>query len=93
MMRRFTAYDQPFYGRADNLVLGPLNLAETADAAGLAGSDAVDAHLITGGLPGMLLRWPSGTPAEDHLHAAGPTPGTPCSRTGGAAGVAGPSNR
>ncbi|MBO3742959.1 ATP-binding protein [Actinoplanes sp. NEAU-H7] len=67
MMQRLTAYDRPFYGRADNLVLGPLNLAETATASGLAGSDAIDAHLITGGLPGVLLRWPTGTPAEDHL--------------------------
>src|SRR5690349_5938454 len=53
MMHRLTAYDRPFYGRADNLVLGPLNLAETAAATGLAGSDAIDAHLITGGLPGI----------------------------------------
>jgi hypothetical protein len=47
MMQRLTAYDRPFYGRADNLVLGPLNLGETAAAAG--------------GLPGVLLRWPTGT--------------------------------
>ena len=30
MMERLTAYDRPFFGRADNLVLGPLNPAETA---------------------------------------------------------------
>ncbi|MFD0522392.1 AAA family ATPase [Paractinoplanes durhamensis] len=69
MMQRLTAYDRPFYGRADNLVLGPLNLAETAVAAGLTGSDAIDAHLITGGLPGILLRWPSGTSADDYLRS------------------------
>jgi hypothetical protein len=28
--QRLTAYDRPFYGRADNLILGPLNRAETA---------------------------------------------------------------
>ena len=27
MMQRLTAYDRPFYGRADSLVLGPLNVA------------------------------------------------------------------
>ena len=32
MMERLTAYDRPFYGRADNLVLGPLNPAETGQA-------------------------------------------------------------
>lgn len=77
MMQRLTAYDRPFYGRADNLVLGPLNLAETAAAAGLAGSDAIDAHLITGGLPGILLRWPTGTPADDYLREECADPASP----------------
>ncbi|MDT5042584.1 MAG: uncharacterized protein QOE51_3569 [Actinoplanes sp.] len=77
MMQRLTAYDRPFYGRADNLVLGPMNLAETAAAAGLAGSDAIDAHLITGGLPGILLRWPAGTPADDYLRAECADPAAP----------------
>jgi hypothetical protein len=63
MMARLTAYDQPFYGRADNLVLGPLNPAETGDAIGLAGADAIDAHLVCGGLPGILRAWPDATPA------------------------------
>jgi uncharacterized protein len=30
MMERLTAYDRPFFGRADNLVLGPLNPADVA---------------------------------------------------------------
>ncbi|XVV09878.1 ATP-binding protein [Actinoplanes sp. CA-131856] len=77
MMRRLTAYDRPFYGRADNLVLGPLNLAETATAAGLVGSDAIDAHLITGGLPGVLRRWPAGTPAVEHLRDELTDPASP----------------
>jgi hypothetical protein len=77
MMQRLTAYDRPFYGRADNLVLGPLNLAETAAATGLAGSDAIDAHLITGGLPGILLRWPSGTSADDYLRDECADPASP----------------
>ncbi|GLW35576.1 ATP-binding protein [Actinoplanes regularis] len=77
MMQRLTAYDRPFYGRADNLVLGPLNLAETAAVTGLAGSDAIDAHLITGGLPGILLRWPSGTSADDYLRDECADPASP----------------
>lgn len=77
MMQRLTAYDRPFYGRADSLVLGPLNLAETAAATGLSGADAIDAHLITGGLPGILLRWPSGTPAGDHLRTESADPASP----------------
>lgn len=77
MMRRLTAYDRPFYGRADNLVLGPLNVAETATATGLTGSDAIDAHLITGGLPGILMRWPSATPADDYLRDECTDPASP----------------
>jgi AAA+ ATPase superfamily predicted ATPase len=67
MMARLTAYDQPFYGRADNLVLGPLNPAETGDALGLTGADAIDAHLVSGGLPGILRAWPHATPALTFL--------------------------
>ncbi|GIF22841.1 ATPase [Paractinoplanes tereljensis] len=77
MMQRLTAYDRPFYGRADNLVLGPLNLAETAAATSLTGSDAIDAHLITGGLPGILLRWPAGTAADDYLRDECADPASP----------------
>lgn len=67
MMQRLTAYDRPFYGRADNAVLGPLNPAETGAALGLADADAVDAHLVSGGLPGILANWPDELPALDYL--------------------------
>jgi hypothetical protein len=60
MMERLTAYDRPFYGRADNLLLGPLNPAEVGTALGLDAADAVDAYLISGGLPGILRAWPTG---------------------------------
>ncbi len=54
MMERLTAYDRPFYGRADNLLLGPLNPAEVGDALSLGPADAIDAGLLSGGLPGVL---------------------------------------
>jgi hypothetical protein len=63
MMERLTAYDRPFYGRADNLVLGPLNVAETGQALGLEAADAIDAQLVSGGLPGIVSTWPHGAPA------------------------------
>ncbi|MEU7140979.1 ATP-binding protein [Nocardia sp. NPDC046473] len=62
MMERLTAYDRPFYGRADNLVLEPLNPAEVGHALGLDAAESIDAHLITGGLPGILRSWPHGLP-------------------------------
>lgn len=67
MMERLTAYDRPFFGRADNLVLDPLNPAQMQQALGLPAADAIDAHLITGGLPGILRTWPHGMPAQAFL--------------------------
>jgi uncharacterized protein len=77
MMERLTAYDRPFYGRADNLTLGPLNPAETGDALGLAAADAVDAHLVSGGLPGILRAWPHSTPALAFLEQECADPASP----------------
>src|SRR5262249_22919677 len=67
MMERLTGYDRPFFGRADNMVLGPLNPAETGHALDLVSADAIDAHLITGGLPGIIRTWTTGTPPMDFL--------------------------
>jgi hypothetical protein len=63
MMERLTAYDRPFFGRADNLLLGPLNPADMGAALGLDAADAIDAHLMSGGLPGILRAWPEGLAA------------------------------
>ncbi|WP_026925442.1 ATP-binding protein [Glycomyces arizonensis] len=77
MMERLTAYDRPFYGRADNMELRPLNPADTADATGLEGADAVEAHLLSGGLPGILSRWPTGMPPLEHLRGQAADPSAP----------------
>ncbi|MFE7275553.1 ATP-binding protein [Streptomyces sp. NPDC057623] len=77
MMERLTAYDRPFYGRADSLVLGPLNPAEVGEALGLDAADAIDAHLVSGGLPGILRAWPHGTPALDFVKAECADPASP----------------
>ncbi|MCC9309089.1 AAA family ATPase [Kitasatospora sp. RB6PN24] len=77
MMERLTAYDRPFYGRADNLTLGPLNPAETGSALGLEPADAIDAHLVSGGLPGILRVWPHATPALPFLEQECADPASP----------------
>ncbi|MCP2343153.1 AAA family ATPase [Actinomadura rupiterrae] len=75
MMERLTAYDQPFFGRADNLVLGPLNVADVGAALGLDAADAVDAHLVSGGLPGIVRAWPHSAPALEFLRGEAGDPG------------------
>jgi len=77
MMERLTAYDRPFFGRADNLLLGPLNPAEVGEALSLAAADAIDAHLLSGGLPGILRAWPDGVPALEFAERECADPASP----------------
>jgi hypothetical protein len=77
MMARLTSYDRPFFGRADNMVLGPLNPAEVGTATGLGPLEAIDAHLITGGLPGVLRSWPHGLPPLRFLEQECADPAAP----------------
>jgi hypothetical protein len=77
MMERLTAYDRPFYGRADTMTLGPLNPAETGRALGLDAADAIDAHLVSGGLPGILRVWPHATPAMAFIEDECADPASP----------------
>lgn len=77
MMERLTAYDRPFYGRADNLVLDPLNPAEVGRALGLDAAESIDAHLITGGLPGILRSWPPGLPPLEFVRRECSDPAAP----------------
>lgn len=77
MMERLTAYDRPFFGRADNLVLGPLNPAEAGAALGLDGAAALDAYLVSGGLPGVLRVWPHGMPALAFIEQECADPASP----------------
>jgi AAA+ ATPase superfamily predicted ATPase len=77
MMERLTAYDRPFFGRADNLLLGPLNPAEVGDALSLQAADAIDAYLLCGGLPGIMRAWPDGVPALEFAERECADPASP----------------
>jgi hypothetical protein len=77
MMERLTAYDRPFFGRADNLLLGPLNPAEVGDALSLQAADAIDAYLLSGGLPGILRAWPDGVLAAEFAEGECADPASP----------------
>jgi uncharacterized protein len=77
MMERLTAYDRPFFGRADNLLLGPLNPAEVGGVLSLGAADAIDAYLLSGGLPGILRAWPEGIPALEFAERECSDPASP----------------
>lgn len=77
VMERLTAYDRPFFGRADNLLLGPLNPAEVGGVLGLPAADAIDAYLLSGGLPGILRAWPDGVPALEFAERECADPASP----------------
>ena len=60
MMEALNTYGRPFYQRGTEMVVPPLNPAEVATMLGVRPADAIDAYLVTGGLPLILDEWPAG---------------------------------
>ncbi|UZN03774.1 ATP-binding protein [Cellulomonas sp. S1-8] len=67
MMEQLTKADQPFHGRATEMVLHALSPRDVARMTGLTGVDAFDAHLITGGQPLIAQEWRHGETPTDFL--------------------------
>jgi AAA+ ATPase superfamily predicted ATPase len=67
MMEQLSQPDQAFHGRATEMVLDPLNPRDVARMTGLAAYDALDAYLITGGLPLITQEWAPGIPRNEFL--------------------------
>ncbi len=70
MMERLEGYDQPFHGRATPMILEALSPAEVATMTGLAGVEAFDATLITGGQPLVAQDWRPGEPPDEFVRRA-----------------------
>jgi plasmid stability protein len=70
MMEALNEYGRPFHQRATEMVIPPMNPADVADLLGLRGADAIDAYLVTGGLPLVLDEWPTGSGVEAFLEVA-----------------------
>jgi uncharacterized protein len=60
MMERLDDYRRPFHQRATVMVLPPLNPAEVGGLLGLSAPDALEAYLVTGGLPLICQEWEPG---------------------------------
>jgi hypothetical protein len=61
---------RPFHQRAAVMVLPPLNPVEVGDLLGLGPADALDAYLVTGGLPLICQEWRHGTGLREFLRSA-----------------------
>ncbi|MCH7232998.1 ATP-binding protein [Glycomyces sp. L485] len=59
-MEQLNSYGRPFHQRGTEMVVGPLTPPDIADMTGLPAAEAIDAYLVTGGLPLILESWPSG---------------------------------
>ncbi|GAB3669512.1 ATP-binding protein [Actinocorallia lasiicapitis] len=70
MMEALNDYGRPFHQRATEMIVPPLNPADSAEMLALPPGEAFDAHLITGGLPLILDEWPRRTKAVDYLAQA-----------------------
>jgi hypothetical protein len=70
MMEALNAYGRPFHQRASEMVVLALSPSETAAMLDLGAADALDAYLITGGLPMVADEWPNGMPMWDYLAGA-----------------------
>lgn len=59
MMSALTEYGRPLYGRAREVVIRPLSVAEVAQMTGSDARAALDAYLVIGGFPRLVQCWRS----------------------------------
>lgn len=67
MMEALNEYGRPFHQRATELVVPPLSPADVATLLDLPAAEALDAYLVSGGLPLILDEWPHGATLFDYL--------------------------
>lgn len=60
MMAALNSHGRPFHQRGMAMPIGPLNPADVAAMTGLEPASAIDAALVTGGLPIVCSRWRAG---------------------------------
>lgn len=61
IMEAIASHDRPLFGRVAEMVVNPLTPSDVATLTGLSDpAEALDAYLVTGGYPRILLDWPEG---------------------------------
>ncbi|WP_239124041.1 ATP-binding protein, partial [Rhizocola hellebori] len=74
MMEALNAYGRPFHQRATEMIVPPLSPADVSELLDLPAAEAIDAYLVSGGLPLILDEWPRGATLQDYLAEAIPDP-------------------
>jgi hypothetical protein len=70
MMEALNDYRRPFHQRGHEMAVGPLTPADLGDMLELPAVDAIDATLVTGGLPLICTEWQPGAGLWDFLAQA-----------------------
>lgn len=70
MMEALNSYERPFHQRGRDMVIGSLNPAEIGSMLELEPAAALDAALLTGGLPLICSDWPAGADLNEFLKGA-----------------------
>jgi AAA+ ATPase superfamily predicted ATPase len=77
IMQALNTYERPFYQRGNPVLIEPLTAADVQDMTGLPPAQAIDARLVTGGMPRLCLQWPRGVNFEGYLERVLADPADP----------------
>jgi AAA+ ATPase superfamily predicted ATPase len=77
IMQALNTYERPFYQRGNPVLIEPLTVADVQEMTGLPPAQAIDARLVTGGMPRLCLQWPRGANLERFLEQALADPADP----------------
>jgi AAA+ ATPase superfamily predicted ATPase len=72
MMEVLNEYGRPFHQRATEMVVPPLSLKDVAEMLQLPAAQAIDAYLVSGGLPLVLDEWRTGAGVAEYLEEVVP---------------------
>jgi AAA+ ATPase superfamily predicted ATPase len=67
MMEALNSYERPFHQRGREMVVGPLNPADLGVMLDVGAAEAIDAALVTGGLPLVCTEWRPGADVWEFL--------------------------
>jgi AAA+ ATPase superfamily predicted ATPase len=82
IMQALNTYERPFYQRGNPVLIEPLTVADVQEMTGLPAAQAIDARLVTGGMPRLCVQWPRGASLEQFLERSLADPADPFTTSG-----------